>query len=115
MIPIQTITAKASTAKPREGTFSLRGDQKIPRARNELPSASKAPNKIRRPCCAKISLKRKRENPKRPPATMSRMLNCLEKPTTECNQDGGVATCSSATWIVATGIQVRNTPVELEV
>jgi hypothetical protein len=41
----------------------------MPRARNELAKATKAPNKMRRPCSAKMSLKRKRENPKRPPAT----------------------------------------------
>src|SRR5260370_41351542 len=107
MIPTQTITAKPSTAKPREWTFSLSGDPKMPRARNELAKASKAPKKMRRPCCAKMSLKRKREKPERPPATMSRTLNGLAKTTTECSQAGQFVKCSSKVWTVTRAIPVN--------
>src|SRR6202521_2462306 len=108
MIAIQTITAKPSTATPRDWTFSIGVEQKMPRARKELAKASKAPNKSRRPCCEKMSLKRKREKPKRPPATMSRTLNGFAKTTTECSQAGEFVKCSSKAWTVTSAIPVNS-------
>jgi hypothetical protein len=67
--------------------FLSKGDPKIARARNELVRAIKAPNKIRRPFWAKMSLKRKLEKLKSPPATMSGMVNALVKATRGCNRE----------------------------
>ena len=114
MMAIQTSRANPSTASSREGMFLSKGDPKIARARDELASAIKAPNKIRRPFWANMSLKRKLEKLKSPPATMSRILNGLVKTTNGCNQERGAGKCSSKARIVIRLIPASNAITEIQ-
>src|SRR5258708_15818104 len=114
MIATQKIAANEGTAKAHECIFSSTDNPKTVRARNELPRASKAPSKMRRPFCAKMSLKRKREKSKRPPATTSSMLNGLQKMSNECTQDGTFLICSSNARIVTRVIPVSNAVMDIQ-
>ncbi len=114
MIATQTIAANPSTAKAPECIFSSADNPKTVRARNELPRASKAPSKMRRPFWAKMSLKRNREKSNRPPVTTSGMLSGLQKMRNDCTQDGTFLICSARVRIVTRVIPVSNAVMDIQ-